>query len=123
MRWAQFQDHLVLLAEVNRLSMLSPAEIPNVHLVAVAAREQGFGIEPVLNFVWSSPFAGDQRVMSEMPPEIVSQFLGSAIEFPSAQNVEVEVIENENSAWTAAVWRAKGADVNALRTTMNRVGT
>ena len=68
---AQFQDHLLLLAQVNGLSMLAPPEIPDMHLVPVAAREEGLRINSILDFVRSAPFAGDQRVMSEVPPEIV----------------------------------------------------
>ena len=113
----------MFLAQVNRLSMLAAPQIPNMHLVAVSAGKKSFRIESVLDFVRSRPFTGDQCVMSEVPPEVVGQFLGSAIDFPASQNVKIEVIENENPTRTAAVRRAKGADVNAFRTAMDSVRT
>ena len=53
-----------------------------------------------------------------MPPEIISQFLWSAIHFPTPQHVEIKVIQKENPAWTAAVWSAQSAEVNPFRTAM-----
>src|SRR5919106_5833986 len=39
--------------------------------VPVAAAHEQLGIEPTLDHVGSSPFTGDERVVAEMPPEIV----------------------------------------------------
>src|SRR5450631_494684 len=103
--------------------MFSPAKVPDMQLMSVAAREEGLWIQPVFDFVRSAPFAGNQRVMSEMPPEIISQFLGTAIDFPTAQNVEVEMIKNENPARTVSVGSPQSADVDTLRPAMDRVRT
>src|SRR5690349_10177983 len=102
MRRSQFQNHLLFLAEINRLLVLPLSKIPKVQLVTIATGKQVFRIEPVLYLVWNTPFACNQRVVAEMPPEVISQFLRSAIHFPTPQHVKIEVIQKENSAWAIA---------------------
>src|SRR6516225_10181073 len=118
MRRAQLQNHLMFFTEINRLLMPPLSKIPNVQPVTVATGKQMFRIEPVLQFIWYTPFTTNQCVVPEMPPEIISQFLRSTIDFPTPQHVEIKVIQKENSAWAAAVPGAQGANVNSFRTAM-----
>ena len=81
-RRAHLKNHLVLLAEVKRLNMAPLAQIPNMQLMTVSALQELFGNDAVLDLVGRAPFAGQQRVLSEMPPEIVAQILGPSVHFP-----------------------------------------
>src|SRR6266481_2836025 len=55
MRRPQFQNHLVFLAEIDRLLVLPLPKVPDVESVTVTAGKQVFRIEPVLYFVRSTP--------------------------------------------------------------------
>ena len=58
MRRAHLEDHLVLLAKVERLNVAPLAQIPNMHLMAVSALQEFFGNDAVLDLVGRAPFAG-----------------------------------------------------------------
>ena len=88
MRRAQFQNHLMFFTEINRLLVLPLSKVPNVQLVTVTTGKQMFRIEPVLQFVWDTPFTTNQCVVPQMPPEIISQFLRSTIDFPTPQQLK-----------------------------------
>ena len=75
----------------------------------------------MLHHVGRSPFAGDDGVESQVPPEIVSQFLGATIQLPLAEDIEALVIHDENSAGTVAVGGTQRADEDSVGTAMNRV--
>src|SRR5262249_12831617 len=92
MRRSQFQNHLMFFTEINRLLVPPLSKVPNVQPVTVAAGKQMFRIEPVLQPVWDAPFTTDQCVVAEMPPEVISQFLRSTIDFPTPQHVKIKVI-------------------------------
>src|SRR5580693_3346652 len=79
MRGSQFENHLLFFAQFDRLQVLPPPKIPDVELVTVTAGKQVFRIDPVLDLVRNTPFTCDHRVVAEMPPEIISQFLRSTI--------------------------------------------
>jgi hypothetical protein len=74
-RRAHFENHLVLLAEVERLNVAPLAQIPNMHLMTVSALQEFLGNDAVLDLIRRAPFAGQQGVLSDMPPEIVAQVL------------------------------------------------
>jgi hypothetical protein len=83
-RWAHLEDHLLLLAQIERLSMASSAQVPNVHLMAVFAAEEKVGLQSSLNHVRGAPLASEQRVESQMPPEIVLKKLRAPVHLPLA---------------------------------------
>src|SRR5437763_609288 len=94
-------------------------QIPNVKLVAVSARQQNLRIHSLAHHVGSSPFAGEERIESEVPPEIVGEFLWAAFQFPLPQHLEGLVIHHENSAWTVPVRSPQRAHQNSVGTAMN----
>ncbi len=51
--------------------MASSAQIPNVYLMSVFAAEEKVGLHAVFDHVRRAPFTAEQRVESQMPPEIV----------------------------------------------------
>src|SRR5439155_12256029 len=98
MRRAQFENQLMLLAEIDLLQVLSLVEIPEMQLMAVFAAEQEFGDEAVLEHVGRAPFAGHDRVVAEMPPHVVGEMLRAAIDLPAAKHLEALVIHHEDAA-------------------------
>src|SRR5205085_9192965 len=114
-------DHLLLLAEVQRLEMTTPAQIPDMHLVAVFAAEQQVGLKPILDHVRLPPFAGEQGVETKMPPEIIMEKLRAPVHLPLAQHVERLAIQHKDSAGAIAVRSAQRAHVNSFRTAMGGV--
>src|SRR6266487_1733489 len=70
-RWAHLEDHLLLLAQIERLNMASAAQVPNVHLMPVFAAEEKVGLHAVFDHVRRAPFTAEQRVESQVPPIIV----------------------------------------------------
>src|SRR6185369_16476219 len=101
--------------------MTSLDQIPDMQLVAIAATQQNLWIHAILHHVRRSPFAGDHRVVSQMPPEIVSKFLRATIQFPLSEKVEDLVIYQEKSTGTITVRRAQRAEQNSIGAAMNRV--
>src|SRR5262245_24228977 len=93
--------------------------------MAILVREQIFRNDPVLELRRQPPFTCYHVVARQVPPEIVVQVLGSAINLPAAKDVKRLAVHNEHARgpvgaiFTAA---AERADVDAFRTTMNGVG-
>src|SRR5215510_396005 len=83
------------------------------------------GTIPFSNCGRQPPFTCYHVVARQVPPEIVVQVLGSAINLPTAKDVKRLAVHNEHARWpigaifTAATERA---DVDAFRTAMNSVG-
>src|SRR6185436_4956194 len=86
-------------------------QIPDMQPVAVAATQQNFRIHSVLHHAGRSPFAGDDGVESQVPPEVISKFLRATIQLPLPEDIEALVIHHENSAGTTAV----GSSVRAAK--------
>src|SRR5580765_2261780 len=96
-------------------------QIPDVQLVAVAASQQNLRIHSLAHHVGSSPFAGNESVESQVPPEIISQFLRATIQLPLPEDIEALVIHHENSARTVPVRSSQRAHQDSVGTAMNRV--
>src|SRR6202034_1082358 len=116
-----FKDHLLFCTQVQALKMAPLAEIPYMQAVTVLAAEQQFRIHAVLHHVRCSPLARDGNVMSQVPGEIVAKVLGTAIDLPSTERLEVVVIQGEDSPRTIAARRAKSAQVDAVGPAVNGV--
>ena len=58
-----------------------------------------------------------------MPPEVICQLLGSAIDFPAAQNVKIKVVQDKNSPRSLSARGAECAYVDAFRAAMDCVWT
>src|ERR1700731_1521412 len=105
------------------------AQIPNMQRVAIAALQQNFRVHALFDHVWRAPLAADERVVTQVPPEVITEMLGSAIDFPFSQYLEAVRIENENPAWPVAIGCAKrthedaiGAAVHSVRTAVSGAG-
>src|SRR5262249_5936535 len=70
------------------------------------------------------PFTGHHVVARQVPPEIIVQVLGSAIDLPAAEDVKRLAIHDEHARWAIGAIlaaAAERADVDALWTAMDRV--
>src|SRR5215212_3152099 len=56
-----------------------------------------------------------------MPPEVVVQVLLAAIDLPATKDVESVMVEHEDATGTTPVGGAEGADVDAVRSAVDRV--
>ena len=107
---AEFERHLILGAQFELLLMTPLEQIPDVELVAVTAAQQDLRIHSFVHHVGRSPFAGDDGVEAQVPPEIIRKFLRAAIQLPLPEDIEALVIHHENSTWTTTVRSAQRAD-------------
>src|SRR5918992_4817578 len=89
--------------------------------VTVAAAHEQLGIEPTLDHVGRSPFTGDERVVAEMPPEVVVELLVAALYLPAAERLEGLVVEHEDPAGGVAVDVAERTNIDAVRPAMHGV--
>src|SRR5438309_7001414 len=96
-------------------------QIPDVHLLAITATQQNFRVYAILHHVGRSPFAADDRVESQVPPEIVCELLRSSVQLPLSEDLEALVIHYEDSAGAVAVWSSQRADQDAIGAAMNGV--
>src|SRR5271166_5411613 len=94
--------------------------------MAILVREQIFRDNSILELRRQRPFTCHHVVARQVPPEIIVQVLGSTIDLPAAEDVKRLAVHDEHARWsigailTAA---AERADVDALRTAMNSVGS
>src|SRR5438132_5622618 len=88
---------------------------------AILAVEQQVWNQAVLDHVRRAPFAGDHRVVAEMPPEIVGEVLRPSVHLPLAEHVEGVVVEEEDPSWPLAVGRTERADVDSFWAAMDRM--
>src|ERR1017187_6846946 len=101
---------------------MTPLEqIPDVQLGAGSHHSTEFPDSLPSHHVGRSPFAGDDGVESQVPPEVVGQFLRATIQLLFSEDIEALVIHHDNSAWTATVGSAQRADKDPVGTAMNRV--
>src|SRR5262249_34563101 len=54
-----------------------------------------------------------------MPPQVVSQMLRAAADFPRTQNCKTQMVQQENAAGSVTIRRAEGAHINSFRSTVN----
>src|SRR5215212_9359152 len=111
----------MLLAQIERLHVTPLLEVPEVQLVTVLPVQEQFWLHPALDHLRRAPLAADQRVVAEMPPEVVVQILIAAVDLPATADVEGVVIEHEDAAGTAAVGGAEGADIDAVGSAVDGV--
>src|SRR5215208_3977541 len=111
----------MLLAEIERLRVAALAQVPKMETVPVLPVEQQFRLHSALDHARRAPFAADQGVVAEVPPEVVVQILLAAVDLPATEHVEGVVIEHEDPAGTLAVGRAKRTDIDAVWSAVDRV--
>src|SRR5579862_3608418 len=101
--------------------MAALVQIPNMNLVTVLASQQQLRVDAIFHHVRSAPFRRDHRVVSEVPPEIVSQLLGATILFPRPFQLKGVRVHQENASGTVSASRTEGASVDRVRSTMKGV--
>src|SRR5262245_37005059 len=125
MRGAHFEHHLVVGAKIEGLDIAPGSKIPEMEPMARLVREQILRDDPVLELRRQPPFTCYHVVARQVPPKIVVQVLGSAINLPAAKYVKRLAVHNEHARWPiGAIFTAatKRADVDAFRTAMDGVG-
>src|SRR5713101_6831354 len=120
-RGTQLEHQLVLRAEIDLLHMAPPAQVPYVEPMAIVTLDQALDAEPVLEHVGCAPFAGDRDVVAEVPPEIVSEELRTAVDLPLTEHVEALMVQQKDPAGTAAVGAAHCAYVDRVGAAMERM--
>ncbi len=123
MGWAQFENELILRPEVDLLQMLAACEIPEVQSTAIARTQKHFRNQAVFKGVRRAPFAGYERVISQVPPAVVGQLLRSAVDFPAPERLEAFRIQQKNPAGRATVGVPERSDIDAAWTAVHRVRT
>src|SRR5580704_18346705 len=94
-------------------------QVPHVQFVTVAAFQQNLRVHSLLHHAGSSPFAGDQGVESQMPPEVIGQELRTAIQLPFPKDIKAIVTYHENSAGTSAISGSQCAGKDSVRTAVD----
>src|SRR5215472_16582627 len=102
--------------------MATLVSVPDMHLATVFAAQQQFRDQAVSHHVGRSPFGGHHRVVSEVPPEIISELLGTATLLPLPPQLEGVRIHQENTARSVAVGGSEGASINPVWAAVNGVG-
>src|SRR5436190_13954434 len=103
--------------------MPTATQVPYMHLMPIFAAEEEVRLQSVFDHTLRAPFATQQRIETQMPPEIVMQKLWAPIHLPLTQDFERLTIEHENSARPVAIGGSKGTHVNPFRSTVNRMRT
>src|SRR5882762_2368499 len=93
--------------------------------MTILVREQIFRDDPVLELRRQRPFTCHHVVARQVPPEIIVQVLGSAIDFPAAEYFKRLAVHDEHARWPIGAIlaaAAQRADVDTFRTAMDSVG-
>jgi hypothetical protein len=124
-RGTHLKRHLVVGTKIDRLDIAPGAKIPKMNPMTILVGEQIFRDDPVLELRWQPPLTCHHVIAWQVPPEIIVQVLGSAIDLPPAQDIKRLAVHDEHARWaidailTAA---SKCADVDTFRTAMDCVG-
>src|SRR6516165_8058794 len=122
-RRPQLENQLMLGAEIDLLQVLAAVEIPEMQLVAVLPSEQQLGHEAVLEHIRRAPLAGHHGVVSEMPPHVIGEFLWSAINLPSTEQIKSLMIHQQDAAGGLSFGVTERADIDPVRSAMDSVRT
>src|SRR5690606_29195739 len=69
-----------------------------------------------------TPFAGDERIVAEVPPGVIGELLRPAVDLPSSEDLEGVMIHQEDAAWCSTLGIGERRDIDALRAAMDGVG-
>src|SRR5260370_37562742 len=101
--------------------MAPPAQVPHVQPMAIVTLDQALDAEPVLEHGGCAPLDGDRDVVADVPPEIVCEELRTTDDLPLAEHVEALMVQQEDSAGTAAGRAAHCAYVDGVGAAMERM--
>ncbi len=114
----------MIRAEIDRLDVAPGPKIPKVNVMPILAREQVLGHDPVFELRRQTPLARYHVIAWQVPPEVIVQGLGSAVDFPAPENIERLAVHDENargSVGAVLAAAAERADVDAFRPAMDRM--
>src|SRR5215467_14736447 len=98
--------------------MTTLVQVPDMNLVTVLAGQQQLWIDAIFYHIRSAPFGRNHRVVSQVPPQIVSQLLWAAILFPRPLQLKRVRIHQENASRAVSASRSECAPVDGVRSTM-----
>src|SRR5579862_6080540 len=101
--------------------MAALVQIPNMNLVTVLASQQQLRVKAIFHHVRSAPFGRNHRVVSEVPPEIVSELLWATILFPRPFQLKRVRVHQENASRAVSASRSESASVDVVRPAMKGV--
>ena len=116
---AKLQRHLVFGAQVDFLDVTTAAQVPEVDFVAVVVVHDMFQDRAVLEHIGGAPFAGHDHVQTDVPPEVVGEQLGAAVELPAAQRFESVVVDAQYAAGRSAIGRPNAVQVDGVGAAMH----
>src|SRR5690349_3078492 len=105
----------MFLAEIDLLQVPALLQIPEMETPAILRPEQDLRHETVLEGVGCAPLAGDQRVVTEMPPAVIGKLLRAPVDLPAAEGLEGLVIHDEDAAGRLAFRVAESRNIDAVR--------
>src|SRR5262249_52082738 len=109
-------------SEIERLRMPPLSKVPPVESVAITALEQNVRVYAIFDHIGSAPFAGDHRVATQMPPEVVGQILRSPIRLPFPHDIEALGIHREDAARPIPTGRSQRTPVDTVGPAVDSVG-
>src|SRR5580704_15768806 len=89
--------------------------------MAIPTLQQNLGVHSRFDHTRRAPFAGNQRVVSQMPPEVIAEILRPAIDFPLPENIEAVRVQHEYASGSLPVRCTERAEENPVRATMDGV--
>src|SRR5579862_5265726 len=92
--------------------------------MAILVAEKVFRNDPVLELWRQRPFTGHHVVAWQIPPEVILQLLGTAIDLPAPADLEAFAVHDEYAGRTVrSIFSATSqrAHIDALRPAMDRV--
>ena len=100
----QLQHHLLLRAEIERLPMTAPAQVPDMQLVSILAGQQKLRIQSVLDHVRRAPLARDHACRSRGATRNRRRDTAVRGRFPSGRRTSKCLgIQHEHAAGAVAV--------------------
>src|SRR6516225_10164198 len=83
-RGSELEHPLLLRTQVDFLQMTALVQVPDVNLITILATQQQLRVDAVFYHVRRAPFGRNHRVVSQVPPEVVSQLLWATMLFPGS---------------------------------------
>src|SRR5207244_12069351 len=106
-RGTHLEGRLLFVPYIEGLQMPASTQIPDMHLMSIFAAEEEVRLQSVFDHIRRAPFATQQRVEPQMPPEIVMQKLWAPTHLPLTKDFERLTIEHENTPTASAIGSSK----------------
>src|SRR5437867_11047420 len=101
------QDHLLLVAQVERLQMAAATEVPNMDLMSILATEEQVRLHSIFDHVRCAPFATQHGIELPMPPKILVQKLRASFHLRLSQDTECFAFEYQYISRAFSNWYSR----------------